>query len=138
VGGQALKALLDSPAFDRVLTLGRRPAPVGGNAAKLEQRIVDVSNPASYESLLAGYETALCTFGVGEATKLSKEEFRRIDFDIVLDFAGACKRQGVSHFTLLGSVGANARSRFFYLRSKGELEEAIAKLGFERVSFFRP
>ena len=139
VGGQALAALLESPFWSPVTTLGRRP--VGGlpaDAGKLVQHVVDVPNPATYEPLLAGHKVAICTLGVGEATKLSKEEFRRIDFDYVLDFARACKRQGVSHFTLLVSVGANPRSRFFYLRSKGELEEAIAALGFERTSFFRP
>jgi uncharacterized protein YbjT (DUF2867 family) len=37
-----------------------------------------------------------------------------------------------------GAVGADARSRSFYLRTEGELQEAIAVLGFERVSFFQP
>jgi uncharacterized protein YbjT (DUF2867 family) len=137
VGGQALAALLASPAFERVTTLGRRVVP-GAAAGKLEQHVIDPGKPATYESLLHGHAVAICTFGVGEATKLSREEFRRIDFDYVLDFARACKRQGISHFTLLVSVGADARSRFFYLRSKGELEEAVAALGFDRTSFFRP
>jgi uncharacterized protein YbjT (DUF2867 family) len=137
VGGQALAALLASPAFERVTTLGRRAVP-GVASGKLEQPVIDPGKPASYESLLPGHAVAICTLGVGEATKITKEEFRRVDFDYVLDFAKACKRQGVSHFALLGSVGANAKSRFFYLRCKGELEEAIAALGFDRVSFFRP
>jgi uncharacterized protein YbjT (DUF2867 family) len=137
VGGQALAALLASSAWSRVTTLGRRAVPVAPSG-KLEQHIVDPGKPVTYDTFLPGHAVAMCTFGVGEATKLSREEFRRIDFDYVLDFARACKRQGISHFTLLVSVGADPRSRFFYLRSKGELEEAITALGFDRVSFFRP
>jgi uncharacterized protein YbjT (DUF2867 family) len=137
VGGQALAALLASPAFEHVTTLGRRAVSVAP-AGKLAQHSVDPGKPATYDSFLPGHAVAICTLGVGESTKVSKEEFRRVDFDYVLDFARTCKRQGVSHFTLLGSVGANAKSRFFYLRCKGELEEAIAALGFDRVSFFRP
>jgi uncharacterized protein YbjT (DUF2867 family) len=137
VGGQALAALLASPAFERVTTLGRRAVSIAP-AGKLEQHIVDPGKPVTYDTFLPGHAVAICTLGVGEATRLSREEFRRIDFDYVLDFARTCKRQGISHFTLLVSVGANAKSRFFYLRSKGELEEAIAALGFDRTSFFRP
>ena len=137
VGGQALKALLASPVFERVTTLGRRPAVPAGHP-KLAEHVVEVSNPASYEALLAGHDAAICTLGVGEASKVSKEEFRRVDYQYAYDFAAACKRQGVRHFSLLCAVGADARSRIFYLRVKGELEAAIAKLGFERVSFFRP
>ncbi|MCD6025417.1 MAG: hypothetical protein K0Q91_2333 [Fibrobacteria bacterium] len=137
VGGQVLAALSASPAIERITTLGRRAVP-GAASAKLEQHVIDPGKPASYESRLPGHAIAICTFGVGEASKLSREEFRRIDFDYVLDFARACRRQGVSHFSLLVSVGANPRSRIFYLRSKGELEAAVAALGFDRVSFFRP
>jgi len=137
VGGEVLSALLASPAFGRVTALGRRS--VSGVASpKLAQQVVDIGNPATYEPLLAGHQTAICTLGVGEPSKMSREEFRRIDFDFVLDFARACKRQGVSHFSLLSSVGAKATSSVFYLRSKGELEAAITAVGFDRVSFFRP
>jgi hypothetical protein len=38
---------------------------------------------------------------VGEPSKLSREQFTRIDKQTVLDFAAACKRAGVSHFELL-------------------------------------
>jgi uncharacterized protein YbjT (DUF2867 family) len=137
VGGEALKALLQDPAVARVTTLGRRPALPGGHP-KLVEHVVDVALPASYEPLLAGHDAAICTLGVGQPSGMSDAEFRRIDFQYVLDFAGACRRQGVKHFSLLGAVGANARSRYFYLRLKGELEAAVAKLGFERASFFRP
>lgn len=137
VGGQVLPALLASPAFERVTTVGRRVVP-GMVADKLEQYVIDPGAPSTYESLLAGHQTAICTLGVGEPSKMSKEDFRRIDFDYVLEFARACRRQGVSRFLLLSSVGAKATSPVFYLRSKGELEEAITALGFDRVSFFRP
>jgi len=137
VGGQTLDALLASPAFARVTTLGRRPARPAGHS-KLSEHLAEISNPASYEALLAGHDAAICTLGVGEPSKISKEEFRRVDFQYALDFAAACRRQGVRHFSLLCAVGADPRSKIFYLRVKGELEEAIAKLGFDRVSFFRP
>jgi uncharacterized protein YbjT (DUF2867 family) len=56
----------------------------------------------------------------------------------VLDFATACKAAGIGHFQLLSAVGANAKSSSFYLKTKGELQNAIIALGFERTSFFQP
>lgn len=140
VGGEVLRALLDSPVWSRVTTLGRRPValPPAEDSRRLEQHVVDVSDPASYEHLLAGHTDAFCTLGVGEPSKMSKEEFRRIDFEYVLAFARACQRQDVRHFTLLTAVGSNAKSSYFYLRMKGELEEAVKSLGFESVHLFRP
>jgi uncharacterized protein YbjT (DUF2867 family) len=56
----------------------------------------------------------------------------------VLDFAKACRAADVKHFELLGSVAADATSRSFYLKTKGELRDAIAALNFERFSTFQP
>lgn len=137
VGGEVLETLLRDPAVTRVTTLGRRPARAEGHP-KLAEHVVDVSDAASYEGLLAGHDAAICTLGVGQPRGMSDEEFRRIDFHYPLDFAAACKRQGVKRFSLLGAVGANARSALFYLRVKGDLEAAITALGFERAAFFRP
>jgi uncharacterized protein YbjT (DUF2867 family) len=69
---------------------------------------------------------------------MSREEFIRIDKQAVLDFAAVCKRSGIQHFELLSSVGVNATSRSFYLRTKGELEDGLRQLGFERLSLFHP
>ncbi len=140
VGGEVVRALLDSPIWSTVTTLGRRPLALAPEEAsrRLVQHVLDVSDPSSYESLLAGHSDAFCTLGVGEPSKMSKAEFRRIDFDFVLAFAEACYRQDVRHFTLLSAIGAHAKSSIFYLRSKGELEESIRALGFESVHLFRP
>jgi uncharacterized protein YbjT (DUF2867 family) len=55
-----------------------------------------------------------------------------------MDFARGARRGGVTTFAMVSSVGASARSRSFYLRVKGETEDAVAALGFSRVVFLRP
>ena len=101
-------------------------------------RACDVTDADDYSQYLSGHQIAICCLGVGQPSKVSKEEFVKIDKTAALDFATACKQAGVWHFQLLSSVGADARSRSFYLRTKGELQDAIIALGFERVSFFQP
>ena len=56
----------------------------------------------------------------------------------MIAFAKICKQSGVRHVELLGAVGADSKSRAFYLRVKGELEEALVALNFERLSLFQP
>lgn len=53
-------------------------------------------------------------------------------------FARGCRAAGVRHMTLLTAVGANARSRVYYLRLKGAVEERYRSLAFGRLSLFRP
>jgi uncharacterized protein YbjT (DUF2867 family) len=137
VGGEVLATLLARPEPIQITTLGRRPAAVPP-ADRLHPYQVDVEAPATYEHLLVGQEAAICTLGVGQPSRVSPAEFTRIDRDLVLQFAVACRKAGVRHFQLLGAVGAHPRSRSLYLRTKGELRQALEALHFERLSLFQP
>lgn len=137
VGTQALQALLEISSVIKITTLGRRPVP-NLNSPILEQYKIDIFKPESYAFLLKGHNVAICTLGVGQPSKVSKEDFLKIDKLAVLDFAKACKQAGVKHFQLLASVGISANSSSFYLRTKGELVEALKALNFERLSIFQP
>ena len=141
VGRHVLAEALRSPAYARVTTLGRRPVDLAEGEAppgKLAQHVVDLQDPASYRSLVEGHTTAICTLGVGQPSKTTREEVWKVEIDYVMGFAAACKDAGVRHFSLMTSVGANARSRFYYLRLKGTQEERAKALGFQRTSLFRP
>ncbi len=137
VGGQVVRALTAGAGLERLTLLGRR-AVEGVEGPAVRQATVDVLNPASYRHLLGGHEQAVCTVGVGQPSKVERGEFLAVDRDAAVAFATACKDAGVRHFELLGSVGADPRSASFYLRSKGELREALVALGFERLSIFQP
>ena len=79
-----------------------------------------------------------CCLGTTIAKAGSQEAFRRVDFAYVLNAATFATRRGVRHFLLVTAVGANSGSLVFYSRVKGEAEDAVAKLGIESVSIFRP
>lgn len=120
-----------------VATVGRRPLP-GMTDGRTQQHIVDPDDSSSYATHLSRHDVATCTLGVGQPSGISREEFVRVDQTYVLAFARACREAGVRHFLLLGSAGAHAHSRSFYLRTKGEIEEGLRDLGFERLILFRP
>ena len=68
----------------------------------------------------------------------SQDEFRKVDFDYSLAFAKKARKMGASKISLVSSVGANHNSKNFYLRVKGELEEAIKKIDFDEINIYRP
>jgi uncharacterized protein YbjT (DUF2867 family) len=136
VGGHALQALQTMPV-KQITSLGRRKV-TGAVKDLVQQHLVDVMDASSYKALLPGHDAAICTLGVGEPSKVSFEAFVALDKDAVLSFARACKASGLRHFELLASVGIDANSRSRYLRTKGELVEALKSLSFERLSIFMP
>ncbi len=137
VGGHAAATLASLPELGGLTLLGRRPTE-GLPESKVTQYTVDVLEPGTYRELVDEHDVAICTLGVGEPSKVSKEDFVRIDKDAVLAFATACREAGVEHFELLSSVGVGAQSRSFYLRTKGELEDGLRALAFPRLSLFHP
>ena len=137
VGEQTVKALLAIPDLERLTLLGRRSLPDRSDNS-IHQHKISIFDPHSYRKLLPGHHTAICTLGVGQPSKISKDDFIKIDKLAVIDFASECKKAGIRHFELLGSVGANSNSSSFYLRTKGELVEELRALDFERLSIFQP
>ncbi len=140
VGTEVVKSLLQMPSVDTIRLLGRRahPLPDISNSPKVQQFQVDVFDPATYVSHISGCDAAISTFGIGQPTKFTREEFIRADLDCVRDFAKACRDNGVRHFSSLGAVGANPKSSIFYVAVKGQLEQILIDDRFPRLSLFRP
>ena len=134
VGSLCLKQLLDDPAYAQVISISRRLA--SESHPKLVQKIVDFDNFSQLAPIAAN--DAFCALGTTNAKAGSREAYRKIDFGYSKAFAEFALRGGAQQFALVSSVGANARSRTFYLRTKGELEEAVKVLRFTSVHIFQP
>jgi uncharacterized protein YbjT (DUF2867 family) len=135
VGGLLLKALLDAPDYSRVFALTRRP--LGKEHPKLANRVVIFDRMAEQLKTLVAND-AFCCLGTTIAEAGSQEAFRAADVDAVLLFARAARAAQATRFVVVSSVGANSQSKKFYLRTKGEMEEAVTDLGFVSVDILQP
>jgi uncharacterized protein YbjT (DUF2867 family) len=133
VGGLAVPHLLAPGAFARVVVLARRPLP---RREAVEVRVVDFAH--LHREPLVEAEAAVCALGTTIARAGSREAFRAVDVDGVLAFARWARETGVSTFVLVSSVGADPAASSFYLRCKGEAEERVAAMGFDRFVALRP
>ena len=68
----------------------------------------------------------------------SKKEFIKVDYDYCLAMANKARMAGATKLSLVSSVGANSKTNNFYLRIKGELEEALKKIDFSIINIYRP
>ena len=139
VGSESLKELLKSKNIEKITMLGRTPIPnINSETIKIEQFKVDIFCPKFYGECIGNHDVAICTLGVGEPSKVSKEDYVKIDKTAVLDFAIKCKESGVKHFELLSSISASSSSKSHYLKVKGELIDELQTLNFDRLSIFQP
>jgi uncharacterized protein YbjT (DUF2867 family) len=135
VGGLLIKTLLDAPDYARVYAITRRP--FGKEHPRLANRVVVFARMAEQLKGLAPTD-AFCCIGTTIADAGTQEAFRDVDLHAVVQFAQAAHALKASRFVVLSSVGANPRSDKFYLRTKGEMEEAIAAVGFASVDILQP
>lgn len=135
VGSEALSALLADERVARVVAVVRRST--GRADPRLEERVVDF---AALDRSLHGRpaDAAICCLGTTLKQAGSQAQFRRVDHDYVLAFADAARAAGVPHFLVVTALGADARSRVFYNRVKGEVEEDLKRLAFPALTVVRP
>jgi uncharacterized protein YbjT (DUF2867 family) len=141
VGRECVRQLLAADDVERVVTLARRelPAEVRAlpGASRLEAHVVDFDTlEASAPAFTVS--TIFCALGTTIRQAGSQERFRQVDFDYPLAVARLGLARGARHFLLVSALGADASSRVFYSRVKGELESAVIALRYPSTTIVRP
>lgn len=137
VGRQCLDLLADDRAFERIVVIARRKF-AEATAPRIEGHVIDFDRLEAHADALA-VDQVICALGTTiKAVGGSRERFRAVDYGIPLAAAKIALRQGARHFLLVSALGADAGSRIFYNRVKGELEDALRTLGYRSVTIVRP
>lgn len=132
VGVELLKILVADPEVAEVRLFSRSPVPI--ESPKI--RRTAISDLAELPDL-AG-DVYFCCLGTTIKDAGTRENFRKVDFDAVLAFGRLAKRHGAKGFLVVTASGASPRSRIFYSRVKGEVEDALRALSLDRLVIFRP
>ncbi len=131
VGREILRGLVADPTVTAIHVLGRRKVEA---LPKVTSHVVDFrALPA-----LPGLDEVYLALGTTIRSAGSQEAFRAVDFDANLAVAKAALSAGARRAGLVSAMGANAKSRIFYSRVKGELEDALTALPFETLIIARP
>lgn len=135
IGGHCLDALLKDDTYNAVNVLVRRPLP--NHHPKLKQQIVDFNRLAEHAALM-GVDDIFCCLGTTIKQAGSREAFRRVDALYPLEIARLALKQGARQFLIVTAMGADSKSRVFYNRVKGEVEQKLTAMGYPTLQIFRP
>ena len=135
IGSQVLQLLLQEEAYGIVIALSRKSLPV--THPKLINLVVDFDHLSGYREALKG-DDVYCCLGTTLKQAGSMEAFRKVDFEYPVSLASVTKSQGARQFLLVTAMGANKNSSIFYNRIKGEVQEAIQRIGFQALHIFQP
>jgi len=135
VGHALLPLLLAGKHYRRVHVLLRRAAPHIKVSRKLQVHHVDFTRlPAAFPRV----DDVFITLGTTIKVAGSEAAFRQVDFDFVVNTAQAARAAGATRLAVVSALGADAKSRVFYNRVKGEMEAAIAQLGYKSIVIAQP
>ena len=124
IGNYLLEELLKDDYYHTVKVLIRRPVDLAH--PKLEKKLVDFNDSDSLLVALSNSDVVFCTVGTTQKkVKGDKAAYRKVDYDIPVNAARFCKMTGCEKFVLVSSVGANSKSNNFYLKLKGDVEDAV-------------
>ena len=135
VGKALLKQLLEDKKYKKVVAFSRRDP--GFESPKLELHLIDFAEKAEWEHLVKG-DVLFSALGTTMKQAGSKDAQYLVDYTFQHQFATAAKKNGATSLVLISSSGADARSRYFYMRIKGELDRDVQKLNFENTQILRP
>ncbi|MBJ7429582.1 MAG: oxidoreductase, partial [Bacteroidia bacterium] len=135
IGNQLVQNLIDNPALGKVLVLVRNELQI--QSPKLIQLRVNFNQLSNLELPFTPTD-AFCCLGTTIRTAGSQEAFKMVDYEYCVSFAQLVKTKGTNNFYLISSLGANANSKVFYNKVKGEVEAAIQTINFESYFIFRP
>ena len=136
VGKQLVRQLLEQQAYAEVVILVRKPEEV--THAKLKQVVVNWDELEKYESTFHQTDDLFCCLGTTIKKAGSEADFRKVDLEYPVTAAKIAERHGIKQFIGISSMGADAKSRIFYSRTKGQFEEEITNIGIPSVHFVRP
>jgi len=137
IGSYLLEFLLKDSETHLINVVGRNPFHLQHD--KINNIVIDFQDLSSISDSITGSEVVFVSIGTTMSkVNRDKQKYKSVDFDIIFNVANACKQKNISQLIYVSSLGANSNSSNFYLRLKGEIEEAVAELNLTSTSVFRP
>ena len=135
IGSQLLLLLLNSERYAKVIVVGRKAVPT--IHPKLVQVVTELDRLEAVRLKLIA-DDVFCCLGTTMAQAVSKEAFYKVDFLYVVELAALAAGNFAAQFMVMSSMGADAESRIYYSKVKGEMEAAVRQTPFRAIHIFRP
>ncbi|WP_404449551.1 oxidoreductase [Sutcliffiella horikoshii] len=135
VGAYVKKEILKNSDYVNLTTFVRNET--NETHPKLKEVKIEFDEMANYMEHFKVDDLFIC-LGTTIKKAGTQENFRKVDFDYVVEAARLAKESGVGKIAVVSAIGADENSRFFYNKVKGEMERAVSEIGIASTYFFRP
>lgn len=135
VGKNLLEKLLLDKRYREIRVFTRRS--IGINHPGLKEFVVDLFELNKYQADFKADVVFVC-IGTTKKKTPDKGVYRNVDYGIPTTAASLAAKNGIKKFLVVSSLGANASSKFFYTKTKGEMEEAVLEADIPETYIFQP
>ena len=136
-GNHILNLLNNDSYFKSVLVVSRKK--ITHSSKKISNKVINFSEPTEIESCIKKDTIVFSCIGTTQAqVKGDKKKYKEIDFDITLNIANSCKKLNAKKFLFISSGGAKSSNSNFYLKLKGEIEDAVIKTNNNSLFILKP
>ncbi len=134
-GNILLNKLIGDNRYRNIKIFSRSPLRLENS--KATEILCDLMDVDSYKDNFYGDEVFCC---IGTTTKKTpdKELYKKIDYGIPVGAAKLCKQNGIDTFVVMSSLGAGVKSKVFYSRTKGEMEDVVLGQNIKNTYILRP
>ena len=142
-GAALINSLTALPQCESIVAVGRRKNLDQEKNPKLTQHVISNMQEMSktHSDIGAGCTVAFCCIGTtfNDVFKNSKaEEYKSVDFVMATEFAKLAKQGGADFFAIITGDKSDSKSQMRMTRVKGETEDFVISLGFNRLAILRP
>lgn len=135
IGANLLEKLLASSNYTEVLVIARKKINI--NNPKLKQLTINLDELHLHSDEITG-DDVFCCLGTTVKQTPNLELYKKIDYQYPLDVAHIAFKNGAKTYHLVSSMGADAKSKIFYTRTKGEVERDLQTIPFQSMNIYRP
>lgn len=134
-GSLLTELLLEDPTFEKIKIFTRRPTHF--THKKVQEIPCDLLDLSTFQEQFTG-DIVYCCIGTTKAQTPDRETYKAIDYGIPIETARLAKKQGITWYIVISSMGASASSGLFYVRTKGEMERDLKKIGIQNTFILKP
>jgi uncharacterized protein YbjT (DUF2867 family) len=110
---------------------------IDGLPEKVKQFVTNFQDLSVIKEHIIG-DVIYCCVGTTRKKTPDLTDYRNIDFGINIGMAKLAKENGIPTVHLISAIGASTKSRIFYSKLKGEIEEAMKELQFTNCYIYQP
>ena len=134
-GNLLLQQLLKDDDFQKIIPFSRSSVKL--RQPKLEEHLIDLFQLKNHKDQFHA-DIVFCCVGTTQKKTPDKETYRKVDFGILVTAAKLAKQNNIPKMIVVSAIGADKNSRFFYNKTKGEMEEAVLEQKISETYILRP